>query len=313
MSTTRTSSLSLTTPLSHSALPADSHNADEWSLSAQSDLTAVESNYAPSTEERDAFSDVLAPDSDASHCKRASSIYYSLKSRFSMTSSLLTDSTGRHSAYGATWRQSMTVTASSGFGSGAPRSDKFRGVREGREKGGCLPKIKGVGRIGRGPIPVPRSLVRAMATVSGNLLGNDIEEDKETETVVQHPELTRYYQRLEFEKLQKRVVRMQIQLSHIEEGMSGSIFDERYNELVLSVGSLKRDLEVDDILFVQQTSPFCHTGMLERHERQLSELSKSTYRVGRELCELDKDVHGPQKTFEAMRSFRLSVDSERRP
>lgn len=49
-----------------------------------------------------------------------------------------------------------------GFGPGAPRNDKYKALREGREKGGFLPKVRGVGRIGNRAVGVPEQLVRAV-------------------------------------------------------------------------------------------------------------------------------------------------------
>lgn len=56
----------------------------------------------------------------------------------------------------------MTATVNSGFVSGAPRSMNYKGVREGREKGGYLPRTLGVGRTGKGPAAVPQSMLRAL-------------------------------------------------------------------------------------------------------------------------------------------------------
>lgn len=50
----------------------------------------------------------------------------------------------------------------SGFGSGAPRRDKYRGVAEGREKGGFLPPVTGAGRTGKAPVPVPAAMLKAL-------------------------------------------------------------------------------------------------------------------------------------------------------
>lgn len=69
------------------------------------------------------------------------SIYYSAKSslrRFSFSSGRHTDSSGRPSIEGATWSQSFSRTMNSGFGPGGePRSDGFKGVREGRKVASC--------------------------------------------------------------------------------------------------------------------------------------------------------------------------------
>lgn len=56
----------------------------------------------------------------------------------------------------------MTVTVNRGFASGTPRAEGWKGVREGREQGVCLPKVTGVGRIGKPPPPVPREMIQSM-------------------------------------------------------------------------------------------------------------------------------------------------------
>lgn len=86
------------------------------------------------------------------------STYYSARSQFSFRS-IFTRSTGQRSQNGATWRQALTKTMNSGFGSGTR-------VREGREKGGYLPPITGVGRTGKAPAPIPSSMLRALGVKS---------------------------------------------------------------------------------------------------------------------------------------------------
>ena len=63
---------------------------------------------------------------------------------------------------GATWRQDLVLTMNSGFGLGSRRIGEHGGDKEGRERGGFLPRIRGVGRTGRGPIAVPASMIRAL-------------------------------------------------------------------------------------------------------------------------------------------------------
>ena len=70
-----------------------------------------------------------------------------------------TTSTGVQSQNGATWEGAFSKTANSGFASGTPW---YKGVREGRERGGWLPRIKGVGRTGKGPAAIPTSMLRAL-------------------------------------------------------------------------------------------------------------------------------------------------------
>lgn len=72
----------------------------------------------------------------------------------------------------------MTLTMNRRFGSGAPRNDGHKGVREGREKGGLLPRIKGVGRTRKGPVPVPAGMLRALGVKSQEELDEDDSEQK---------------------------------------------------------------------------------------------------------------------------------------
>lgn len=94
------------------------------------------------TEEREHlnFGSTTAKDPSTSSTDNGST-YYSAQSQFSFRS-IFTRSTGKHSQNGATWRQVLTNTMNSGFGSGTR-------VREGREKGGYLPPVTGVGRTGK--------------------------------------------------------------------------------------------------------------------------------------------------------------------
>lgn len=73
-----------------------------------------------------------------------------------------TDTTGLQSMYGATWRQAMVLTANSGFASGTPRTEGRKSVREGREPELGLARLKGVGRTGKGPAPVPQGMIDAL-------------------------------------------------------------------------------------------------------------------------------------------------------
>ena len=58
------------------------------------------------------------------------------------------------------------LTMNSGFGVGSRRMGNNREVRDGRKRGGFLPRIGGVGRLGRGPIAVPSSMLRALGVRS---------------------------------------------------------------------------------------------------------------------------------------------------
>ena len=51
-----------------------------------------------------------------------------------------------------------------------------KGVREGREKGGFLPRIKGVGRTGKGPAAIPKAMLRPLGVKTMDSL-SDIHED----------------------------------------------------------------------------------------------------------------------------------------
>lgn len=64
----------------------------------------------------------------------AATEYYSVKSTIAGTIMSQTDSTGLQSQRGATWQQSMTYTANSGFASCIPRTMGWKGVRKGRER-----------------------------------------------------------------------------------------------------------------------------------------------------------------------------------
>lgn len=132
------------------------------------------------------------------------SAYWSVRSRLSFRSllsgSVFTNSTGARSQYGSTWKQDLILQINSGFASGAPRSENWKPVREGREKGGYLPRIKGVGRTGKGPAPVPKSMLKA--------LGVTIEEEEVDEALLdgiealdpQKLEIVRAKWTLKFEK-----------------------------------------------------------------------------------------------------------------
>ena len=105
---------------------------------------------------------------------------WSNRSRRSFTSSLtgsFSYSSGQRSLEGATWRQDLVLTMNSGFGLGSRRIGDNKEVREGRERGGLLPRIRGVGRLGRGPIAVPASMLRALGVKS---VGSGLEIVDET-------------------------------------------------------------------------------------------------------------------------------------
>ena len=93
--------------------------------------------------------------------------YATARSRLSFRS-FFTRSSGKQSQNGATWRQAFNLTMNSGFGPGAPRGGKYVGVREGRERGGYLPRETGVGRTGKRPAPVPAGLIAAIGLKSKN-------------------------------------------------------------------------------------------------------------------------------------------------
>lgn len=66
------------------------------------------------------------------------------------------------SQLGAKWNRDFTNTMNSGFAAGTPRTEKRKGVREGRETGvPGMPAVKGVGRTGKGPAPVPFEMQKA--------------------------------------------------------------------------------------------------------------------------------------------------------
>lgn len=64
----------------------------------------------------------------------------------------------------------------SGFGPGAPRDSNYRGVQEGRERGGFLPRLRGVGRLGKSPIKVPEGLVEAAEEKQSDITLSRFEE-----------------------------------------------------------------------------------------------------------------------------------------
>lgn len=65
----------------------------------------------------------------------------------------------------------------SGFESGAPRDENYKGLQKGREKGGFLRRLRGVGRLGKPAIPVPPGLEKAMKSRL-----QDVEEEEKEET-----------------------------------------------------------------------------------------------------------------------------------
>ena len=75
--------------------------------------------------------------------------------------SLSGDSTGFRSIPGATWRQELIRNVNSWFGPGAPTGE-YKPVQEGRGRGGFLPLLRGIGRLGRGPIGVLQVMADAM-------------------------------------------------------------------------------------------------------------------------------------------------------
>lgn len=111
------------------------------------------------------YTDIARPDIEDDQ-----TTFRSARSRFSSRSlltrsSLFSASTGFHPLNGATWRHELIIDMQSGFGPGAPRNRDYRPVQEGRERGlrgGFLPRIRGVGRIGKGPILVPKAMVDAL-------------------------------------------------------------------------------------------------------------------------------------------------------
>ena len=104
--------------------------------------------------------------------------------------SVATVSTGRMSSQGATWKQALHITTNSGFGpAGAPRALRYKGVREGRERGLGLPKGS-VGRVGRGPAAIPAALVAAARGVDA---GHDVDREifgDELDTRPEYPPFT---------------------------------------------------------------------------------------------------------------------------
>ena len=73
----------------------------------------------------------------------------------------VTASSGVQSQIGARWKEDFTNTMNSGFASGTPRTERRKGVREGRESVDGMPREKGVGRTGKGPAAVPLAMIRA--------------------------------------------------------------------------------------------------------------------------------------------------------
>ena len=133
----------------------------------------------------------------------------------------------------------------SGFGPGAPRNDAYRGVQEGRERGGFLPRLKGVGRLGRPPVKVPEKLAEAA-------------REKPEETTLRR-----------FEELRVWMVDMDREL------MRSSLADEGPQPFVLN--SIRRDLYA-----VQAEWQKAYN---EMHGEQCSDLEGKIeeYKVGPEL------------------------------
>ena len=118
----------------------------------------------------------------ASSIASTQSIYWSARS---IVRSVFTDSTGFRLLPGATWKEDLYRSMNSGFGSGAPRDQNYRSVQEGRERGGFLPRLRGVGRLGKRAVPVPAGLANAM----GAQLREITEEQDETEEDFQKRQL----------------------------------------------------------------------------------------------------------------------------
>lgn len=74
----------------------------------------------------------------------------------------MTASSGVQSQIGARWKEDFTNTMNSGFAAGTPRTERRKGVREGRETGVAgMPVVKGVGRTGKAPATVPKAMAEA--------------------------------------------------------------------------------------------------------------------------------------------------------
>lgn len=102
--------------------------------------------------------------------QRSVSIYWSLRSFSASTLSLFNLSSGRPSQDGATWEGAIPITNNSGFGpAGTPRTMGNKGVREGRERGGFLPRLRGIGRTGKAPAPVPAGMLKALGVVKEDI------------------------------------------------------------------------------------------------------------------------------------------------
>ena len=133
----------------------------------------------------------------------------------------------------------------SGFGPGAPRDSNYRGVQEGRERGGFLPRLRGVGRLGKPPIKVPKGLAEAAQV-------------KPSEVTLRR-----------FEELRDWMVDMDKEL------MSSSLADEGPQPFVLN--SIRKDL------YAVQAE--WQKAYKEMHGEQCSDLEGKIeeYRVGPEL------------------------------
>lgn len=73
----------------------------------------------------------------------------------------MSGSTGFRSQHGATWHEELIITMNSGFGPGAPRNETCRPVKEWREKGAFLPRLRGIRGIGKAPAQVLAMMVQA--------------------------------------------------------------------------------------------------------------------------------------------------------
>lgn len=136
----------------------------------------------------------------------------------------------------------------SGFGPGAPRDFNYRGVQEGRERGGFLPRLRGVGRLGKPPIRVPEAMAKAAKEAS----------QKPSEITLRR-----------FEELRDWMVDMDKVL------MSSSLADEGPQPFVLN--SIRKDL------YAVQAE--WQKAYKEMHGEQCSGLDEKieVYRIGPEL------------------------------
>ena len=79
-----------------------------------------------------------------------------------------------------TWRGARNFSTNSGFWSGTSSLASRKGVAEGRQKGGFLPRMRGIGRTGKGPMPVPEGIVKALQ-VAGEEAARSLSADSGNE------------------------------------------------------------------------------------------------------------------------------------